>query len=112
MEVALIAKACHQANKSICETYGDFTQKDWGEAEQWQRDSTVNSVKFAIENQAATPEHQHEAWMNEKLAEGWFYGDVKDSEAKTHPCLVDFYLLPRHQQAKDAVFSALVKALS
>ena len=33
-----IAIACHQANKKWCELNGDFTQKDWSEAEQWQRD--------------------------------------------------------------------------
>lgn len=97
-------------NQAICETWGDYSQKDWDAAEQWQRDSAISGVKFRLDNPDATGKDQHDAWVSDKLADGWVFGDVKDPEAKTHPCIVEYERLPRHQQAKDSVFSAIVKA--
>lgn len=110
IEIEQVAKMCHQANKAICESWGDHSQKDWDDAEQWQRDSAISGVKFRIDNPDATSKDQHDAWVADKLANGWVYGDVKDPVAKTHHCLVEYDQLPTVQQAKDAVFSAIVKA--
>lgn len=41
-----IAKTCHQANKAWCEANGDNSQKDWDEAEDWQRDSAIKGAEF------------------------------------------------------------------
>lgn len=112
LSIEQVAKLCHQSNKAICETWGDYSQKDWDDAESWQRDSAINMVKFRQENPDATGKDLHEAWVNEKIADGWSFGKVKDPEAKTHPCLVDYEQLPLHQQAKDNVFSAIVKAIT
>ena len=106
-----IAKVCHQANKAWCESEGDFSQKDWREAEQWQRDTMINGVKFRLENPDVPASAMHENWMKEKLSQGWVYGVVKDVEKKTHPCLVPFDQLPEFQQKKDKLFSAIVDAL-
>ena len=50
--------------------------------------------------------------MAQKVADGWTHGEVKDVEAKTHPCLVPFSALPVEQQAKDFIFRAVVHALA
>lgn len=110
-EVTAIAKACHQANKAWCEVNGDNSQKDWEEAEQWQRDSAIMGVNFRLENPTAGQDAQHNAWSKDKLADGWVYGEEKDAEAKTHPCLVPFNELPEFQQKKDALFCAVVDSL-
>jgi hypothetical protein len=106
-----IARACHQANKGLCEAFGDHSQVDWHAAEQWQRDSAVKGVQFALANPDATSIAQHDAWLADKRADGWTYGQVKDAEAKTHPCLVPYDQLPKEQQVKDHVFKAIVTAL-
>jgi uncharacterized protein YodC (DUF2158 family) len=49
--------------------------------------------------------------MKEKIAEGWVYGETKDSEKKTHPCLVSYDELPEFQKKKDALFCAIVDSL-
>lgn len=107
-----IAKVCHQANKAWCERNDDHSQKDWEDAEQWQRESAIKGVIFAIENPDAPESAQHDAWSKDKADSGWKYGEVKDAEKKTHPCLVPFEELPVHQQKKDILFRAIVKALS
>jgi hypothetical protein len=106
-----IAYVCHQANKAWCQSEGDESQTDWAFAEQWQRDSAINGVKFRLENPDAGPDAQHNAWSADKIADGWVYGEVKDVEKKTHPCLVPFDQLPLFQQKKDRLFSAIVDAL-
>lgn len=49
--------------------------------------------------------------MKEKIEDGWVYGDEKDTEKKTHPCLVPYEELPEFQKKKDALFQAIVDAL-
>lgn len=115
MELTLIqyhiAQACHEANKVWCEANGDFSQKHFEEAEGWQQDSAIDGVKFRLANPDAKEDAQHNAWMESKIKDGWVYGEVKDSEKKTHPCLVPFEELPLFQQKKDKLFSAIVDAL-
>lgn len=106
-----IAIVCHQANKAWCENHGDNSQKDWDEAEEWQRSSAIKGVEFKITNPTAPDSAQHDAWMKDKVDAGWVYGEIKDAEAKTHPCIVPFDQLPEFQQKKDKLFQAIVSAL-
>jgi hypothetical protein len=110
-KVVNIAKVCHQANKAWCEADGDKSQKDWDEAEGWQRDSAIKGVQFRIANPQAGKDAQHNAWKADKVADGWVYGEVKDAVAKTHPCIQPFENLPEFQQKKDALFCAIVDSL-
>ncbi len=107
----LIAKACHEANRVWCQLEGDYSQKHWDEAEQWQRDSAIKGVEFRLKNPDAKASAQHDAWSADKVSDGWVYGEVKDATAKTHPCLVEFEQLPPFQQKKDKLFQAIVDAL-
>jgi hypothetical protein len=106
-----MAKVCHQANKAWCEVNGDNSQKDWMEAEKWQRESAILGVAFRLDNPNTGKDAQHNAWMDDKLKHGWIYGEAKDAEKKTHPCIVPFEQLPLFQQKKDALFCAIVDAL-
>jgi hypothetical protein len=106
-----IAKVCHQANKAWCESQGDLSQPDWADAPEWQVQSAINGVKFRLENPDAGPDAMHNSWSAEKVSQGWVYGEVKDAEKKTHPCLVPFDQLPLFQQKKDKLFSVIVDAL-
>lgn len=106
-----IAKTCHQANKAWCEANGDNSQKNWDEAEKWQRDSALKGVGFRIAYPDSGHDAQHNAWMQDKITQGWKYGLKKDPEKKTHPCIVPFDQLPIFQQKKDALFAGIVDAL-
>ncbi len=106
-----IAIVCHQANKAWCEGEGDGSQKDWNDAESWQQQSAIKGVEFKLGNLDAGKDAQHNAWMNDKINDGWVYGEIKDAEKKTHPCIVPFEELPEFQQKKDALFCAIVNAL-
>lgn len=106
-----IAIICHQANKAYCDNQGDNSQKDWDEAEEWQRVSAVKGVEFRLANPNASQSAQHESWMLEKLSDGWRYGLVKNPLTKEHPCMVDYSELPEKERKKDALFQAVIDAL-
>lgn len=107
-----IARVCHEVNRALCVAFGDLSQKPWAEAEQWQRDSAIKGVEYAIANPDGPVSAQHDAWSADKVAEGWVYGPVKDATAKTHPCLVPFDDLPAEQKAKDHLFKAVVRSMA
>ncbi|MFF9549381.1 MULTISPECIES: RyR domain-containing protein [Bacteria] len=109
--VTAAAWVCHEVNRAICATFGHDVQPDWIEAPDWQRDSAMKGVEFALANPDAPPSAQHEAWMADKLAQGWRYGEIKDADARTHPCLVAYDDLPADQRVKDHTFRAVVTAM-
>lgn len=109
--VEFVASVCHEANRALCQAFGDYTQPPWDAAPDWQKQSAVAGVQLHQASPDLGPEASHNAWMAHKVAEGWVYGEVKDATAKTHPCLVPFAQLPPEQQAKDYVFRAIVHAL-
>jgi hypothetical protein len=107
-----IASVCHEANRAICEAAGDMSQKSWNEAEDWQRESAIQGVQFAISFPDAPHSAQHGEWMNHKVQEGWGYGPIKDATLKEHPCMVPYEDLPFEQKVKDHVFKAIVKSMA
>lgn len=108
--ITQIASFCHEMNRIWCEANGDHSQKTWEEAEQWQKESAIAGVRFALNNPDAPISAQHDAWMADKIADGWVYGEIKDAEKKTHPCLVPFDELPVFQQKKDEIFRKTVES--
>lgn len=111
MKVEEIARIAHQVNRAYCQSIGDHSQSPWNEAEEWQRKSAVDGVIKIIEEPEMTPKESHETWMNDKIRDGWVYGAVKDSEQKTHPCLVPYEDLPSKDIVKDYLFLTVVSEL-
>lgn len=112
MKAIDIAAVCHEANRQFCAELGDFSQFDWSNAPDWQRDSAVNGVLFNLANPEAPASASHESWLEEKRNSGWTFGPVKDAEKKQHPCFVPYEALPIEQQVKDHLFKNIVAALS
>lgn len=112
MLVGAIARVCHEANRVYCESLGDPSQKPWDQADEWQRASALKGVLFAIHNPDAPSSAQHDAWMRDKIADGWVYGPEKKPVSKEHPCIVPYDQLPIEQRRKDALFRGIVKALT
>lgn len=110
-ELSTIARVAHEVNRAYCEAYGDFSQKPWEEAPEWQRYSAVQGVQFHLDNPEAGPEKSHNEWLRVKLGAGWKYGPEKSEARKEHPCMVPYTSLPIEQRAKDFLFRAVVHAL-
>lgn len=111
-KIQTIARMCHEINRSYCLAIGDDSQVSWEEADDWQRASAIAGVTFRMQNPDAGPDAMHNNWMADKVRDGWRHGEVKDAEAKTHPCMVPFDQLPVEQQVKDSLFSAVVDLMT
>ena len=105
-KVETIARCCHEANRAWCEAHGDESLFPWAEESGWQQRSVRKGVEVALSG--ATPQEQHQAWLEHKYGEGWRHGAVKDEQAKTHPCMVPYEHLPAEQLVKDELFGSIV----
>lgn len=110
MDKEQIAKTCHEVNRAYCESIGDFSQKTWENAPEWQKKSAKNGVEFHIANPDSKPCDSHNNWMSEKISDGWVYGETKNETKKTHPCIVEYNKLPVFQQTKDLLFITVVRS--
>ena len=106
-----IAKICHYANMGVCIAAGDFSQKSWELAEDWQREAAIHGVNEHLANPDLPAGQSHTIWMEKKLADGWTYGPTKNSVKKTHPDIKNFEDLDEFSRAKDIVFAAIVDSL-
>ncbi len=104
-----IARVCHEANRAFCEATGDLSQPTWVDAPEWQTRSAIKGVAGVLAGNG--PEESHKSWLVEKAATGWKYGEIKDPEAKTHPCFLPYDELPPEQKLKDHLFVGIVDAL-
>lgn len=43
----------------------------------------------------------HEVWAQQRIAEGWKYGEERNDEQKEHPCLVPYDELPESEKVYD-----------
>lgn len=107
-----VARLAHEANRVYCQLIGDNSQPLWEDAPDWQKESFIAGVMFHLANPGAKPEDGHNSWLRKKEGEGWVYGDAKDPEKKTHPCMVPYGALPLDQRVKDSLFIGVVHAMS
>lgn len=108
-----IAQVIHAANRELQIIFGDpQPSPDWYDAPAYQREESTASVIEALADPGRTPEQNHQGWMDRLAADGWRYGEAKNAEAKTHPCLVPWGELPEDQKQKDRLFIGIVRALA
>lgn len=116
MNIEQIARIAHETNRAYCVSIGDGSQPSWEAAPDWQKQSAFKGVRFHLENHARgvtpSPSASHDSWLEEKHADGWMYGPVKDPAKKEHPCFVPYGELPVEQRLKDYLFGAVVAAFA
>lgn len=76
------------------------------------RESTFSSIRFVLTSPSVGAGAQHAQWMEQRKAQGWTYGDVRDDTLKHHPMLVLFDQLSEAEQKKGHLVGALVAALT
>ena len=43
----------------------------------------------------------HDVWAETRIQQGWTYGELRNDELKTHPCLVPYEELPDSEKEYD-----------
>jgi len=43
----------------------------------------------------------HEVWSETRINQGWTYGEQRNDELKTHPCLIPYEELPEEEKEYD-----------
>ena len=43
----------------------------------------------------------HEVWAESRIKQGWTYGEQRNDELKTHPCLIPYEELPEEEKDYD-----------
>ena len=107
--VNIAARLAHEANRVLQDINQEEISAPWGVTTQENRDSTSEGVLKSWSGNS--PEQLHESWSTFKRECGWVYGEVKDEEKKTHPCLVPYSELPEDQRLKDFVFQGITKSI-
>jgi hypothetical protein len=102
-----MARTAYEVNRAYAAQNGDLSFKPWDEADQWQKDTIYAGVNSHLSG-TVSPEQSHQLWWDHKIKEGWVYGEVKDPEKKTHPCMVPYEDLPPFQRTKDHLFKAVI----
>lgn len=112
MDTIGIAKVCHEVNRAYCMVHGDVSQVPWDLAPDWQRQSAVAGVEAIKADPEMKASELHQCWMEQKAADGWIFGETKNAQLKTHPCMVPYEDLPVEQRVKDHLFRAIVRNLA
>lgn len=54
-----------------------------------------------IELREKIAENVHDIWAQQRIQQGWSYGEVRNDEQKHHPCLVPYNELPESEKEYD-----------
>lgn len=99
-----IAQECHTKNNELMMMNGEEQNGNWDSLDRHTKFINLKSVIKALENPDLTAKDMHDEWMNNKIADGWKFGDVKDPELKTHPLIIDYDLMKDVDKMKDQIF--------
>lgn len=64
----------------------------------------TNDVVLPVELEQLVEEmskNVHEVWAETRIKQGWTYGEQRNDELKTHPCLVPYEELPEEEKEYD-----------
>ena len=64
----------------------------------------TSDVKLPIELEVLVEKmskNVHEVWAETRIRQGWTYGEQRNDELKTHPCLIPYEELPEEEKEYD-----------
>ena len=109
--VNMAAAVAHAANRQYSRFLGEPMLPEWGSTSFLQSEGIRSAVRFAWNNDSATPEDIHNLWMDERIKNGWKYGTAIDYAKKEHPCIVSYDKLSSEQQLKDKLFLSIIHVM-
>ena len=65
--------------------------------------SDVNLPKELEQLAELLSKNVHEVWAETRITQGWKYGEQRNDEFKTHPCLVPYEELPEEEKEYEEI---------
>ena len=116
IDIETIARICHEAMSALVAEMEGEPHPRWeslkGSDNEWMIEDTKKNVIARINNPMSLMSLTHEAWKENRIDNGWVWGETKCSIKKTHPCLVPYGELPDSEILKDQVFTAIVDRIA
>lgn len=63
--------------------------------------SAVKVPEDLLELSEYLAKNSHEVWAEQRMRDGWVFGEFRDAERKTHPDLVPYEELPEEEKVYD-----------
>jgi hypothetical protein len=109
------ARAAHNTLVTYCRLAGDYSIKEWDEAEGWQREDTGKMVR-AVLGGGHSPAEEHSRWFKGKVDKGYVYGAEKNDDrtkgALTNPAMLPYKELPLYARMKDNLLMIVVMGMA
>lgn len=103
-KIVRCARAAHNTMVTYCRMSGDYSIKEWDDADDWQRTDTIAMVKSTLRG-AHSPAEEHGRWFKTKVDKGYVYGVVKNDNPEKGPLtnqnMLPYRDLPVYQRMKD-----------
>lgn len=120
MKISELAKIYFAAEHAYLEATGNPRLLDWDHMPQWWQDEVVKTVTRLLAFVRACPVKDditfvayeaHKEWKTDLEAKGWVLGNGRNRGDKVEPLLMDFYDLPRNEQYRQYMLTAIVDSL-
>jgi RyR domain len=118
-QIAWIIHEAHRAFQMTTPLYPEHVMPapPWVTMTQWQQETVIGLVRIVRRERVRRPQFPdhilaavaHEEWVKRMRGKGWTYGEDKDPQQKTHPCIVEWVDLPDYDQAKTLQAVAIAK---
>ncbi|SDG85916.1 RyR domain-containing protein [Pseudomonas flavescens] len=110
MKVIVIAGIAHAILSSLKRLAGEEVIA-WADTEESYQQGLVAGVTAYVADPELTPEAEHKAWLEARVADGWTHGSAFDAGPKNHPLILPFEELPQDHKNMAVVLHATVHAL-
>jgi len=111
MKLAEVARMVHQTDKAYCESIGDYSNKNWEQAEPADKKRMEDIVQFYTDNPLAMDCSIHNVWIKAMVMDGWVKGDEFNPFTKTHPGIIKFEEIPFEQQVRATIIRRVIGTL-
>lgn len=106
-----IAEITHTLLNNYKEHTNQENTIEWEKAPSRIKEDSINGVLYHLKNPDASDEDTHNKWMEEKISNGWKYGNELNENNKEHPHLVSYDKLPDNIKLLDHLFKSTVNTL-
>jgi hypothetical protein len=106
-----IAKATHDIVRAFQKGSQQTFSPIWENTNDEEKQDMICNVFLVRGDPYITPKEIHAEWLKKKKEDGWVYAGNKITRLKRHPCLLNWNMIGREEQAKYFIISTIIKSI-